>query len=88
MGVDARRHGAGGTASGQSRGNLWLYAFACNRVARIFYEHHDFRIVERGFEPTWQLEDIKYFWSAVNQPLRLRPRSLRPAPERPQHRPT
>jgi hypothetical protein len=35
-----------------------------------------------------QLEDIKYFWSAVNQPLRLRPQSLRPAPERPQHPPT
>lgn len=50
-------------AKGQSSGSLWLYTFARNTVAQAFYEHHGFRIVERGFEPTWQLDDIKYFWS-------------------------
>jgi len=24
------------------------------------YEHEDFRVVARGFEPTWKPEDIKY----------------------------
>ena len=47
----------------QSNGSLWLYTFACNRVARAFYEHHGFRIVARGFEPTWQLEDLRYEWT-------------------------
>ena len=53
-------------AKGQSRGSLWLYTFKRNAVAQAFYEHHGFRVIERGFEPTWQLEDIKYFWSAAN----------------------
>ncbi len=49
-------------AQQQSSGRLWLYTFARNRVAQAFYEHHGFRIVARGFEPTWQLDDIKYEW--------------------------
>ena len=49
-------------AKGQSSGSLWLYTFARNTVAQAFYEHHGFRIVARGFEPSWQLEDIKYQW--------------------------
>jgi GNAT superfamily N-acetyltransferase len=51
-------------AQQQSSGRLWLYTFARNRVAQAFYEHHGFRIVARGFEPTWQLDDIKYEWLA------------------------
>ena len=51
-------------AKSQSSGSLWLYTFARNTVAQAFYEHHGFRIVARGFEPTWQLEDIKYQWAA------------------------
>ena len=51
-------------AKSQSIGSLWLYTFARNTVAQAFYEHHGFRAVARGFEPTWQLEDIKYQWSA------------------------
>ena len=51
-------------AKGQSSGSLWLYTFARNTVAQAFYEHHGFRIVERSFELTWQLADIKYLWSA------------------------
>jgi ribosomal protein S18 acetylase RimI-like enzyme len=54
-------------AKGQSSGGLWLYTFARNTVAQAFYEHHGFRIVARGFEPTWQLEDIKYQWAASQE---------------------
>jgi ribosomal protein S18 acetylase RimI-like enzyme len=51
-------------AKSQSAGSLWLYTFARNTAAQAFYEHHGFRVVARGFEPAWQLEDIKYQWSA------------------------
>ncbi len=51
-------------AKAQSDGKLWLYAFARNTVARAFYEKHGFEIIARGFEPTWQLDDIKYEWTA------------------------
>jgi ribosomal protein S18 acetylase RimI-like enzyme len=51
-------------AKSRSIGSLWLYTFARNTVAQAFYEHHGFRVVARGFEPVWQLEDIKYQWSA------------------------
>ena len=51
-------------AQAQSIGKLWLYAFARNATARAFYEKHGFVIVARGFEPTWQLDDIKYEWAA------------------------
>lgn len=49
-------------AKEQSAGSLWLYTFARNEGAQGFYEREGFRIVARGFEPTWQLEDIKYEW--------------------------
>ena len=48
----------------RSSGSLWLYTFARNKVAQAFYEQHGFAVAARGFEPEWQLEDIKYFWSA------------------------
>lgn len=51
-------------AKAQSSGSLWLYTFARNAVARAFYEKHGFRIVARGFEPTWQLADLRYEWKA------------------------
>jgi ribosomal protein S18 acetylase RimI-like enzyme len=54
-------------AKSQSVGSLWLYTFARNTVAQAFYEHHGFRVVARGFESTWQLEDIKYHWSASRE---------------------
>jgi ribosomal protein S18 acetylase RimI-like enzyme len=54
-------------AKDQSGGSLWLYTFARNTVAQAFYEHHGFRIVARGFEPTWQLKDIKYQWVASQE---------------------
>ena len=50
-------------AKGRSRGSLWLHTFERNAVARAFYEKHGFRVVARGFEPMWQLEDVKYEWA-------------------------
>jgi GNAT superfamily N-acetyltransferase len=49
-------------AQGQSGGSLWLYTFARNGGACRFYERHGFVACERGFEPMWQLEDVKYRW--------------------------
>ena len=51
-------------AKGQSGGSLWLYAFARNLGARAFYEHSGFVAVAHGFEPNWQLADVKYSWVA------------------------
>ena len=48
----------------QSNGKLWLYAFARNTIACAFYERHGFKLLARGFEPNWQLADIKYEWTA------------------------
>jgi ribosomal protein S18 acetylase RimI-like enzyme len=49
-------------AKAQSGGRLWLYAFARNTIASAFYEKHGFEVIARGFEPTWQLDDVKYEW--------------------------
>lgn len=51
-------------AKKQSCGTLWLYTFERNAGARAFYERSGFSIVSRGFEPNWQLKDLKYEWSA------------------------
>lgn len=51
-------------AKANSRGDLWLYTFARNHVAQRFYESQGFAAVSHGFEPTWQLEDVKYRWVA------------------------
>jgi ribosomal protein S18 acetylase RimI-like enzyme len=50
-------------AKARSAGSLWLYTFVRNVRACRFYERHGFVVVARGFEPTWQLEDVKYHWS-------------------------
>lgn len=55
-------------AKAQSGGRLWLFTFARNAVARAFYEKHGFEIIARGFEPTWQLDDVKYEWVAQDAP--------------------
>ena len=49
-------------AKGQSGGSLWLYTFEQNTGARAFYERHGFRIVARGHEPNWKLNDLRYEW--------------------------
>ena len=54
-------------AKAQSSGRLWLYTFARNAGACVFYEKHGFVAGQRGFEPTWQLEDVKYHWVASSQ---------------------
>ena len=55
-------------AKERSAGSLWLYTFARNRRACAFYESQGFAAVARGFEPMWQLEDIRYEWSEADAP--------------------
>lgn len=54
----------------QSDGSLWLFTFERNVGARAFYERHGFRIVARGFEPMWKLDDLKYEWK-LDPPVQL-----------------
>jgi GNAT superfamily N-acetyltransferase len=50
-------------AQAESAGSLWLYTFARNQRARRFYEHHGFVATAHGFEPMWQLDDVRYEWT-------------------------
>lgn len=50
-------------AKAGSQGSLWLFTFARNTNACAFYESQGFTVAERGFEPMWQLDDVKYAWS-------------------------
>jgi GNAT superfamily N-acetyltransferase len=52
-------------AKQQSTGTLWLYTFAQNRRACAFCERNGFVAVARGFEPNWQLADVRYEWSSA-----------------------
>jgi ribosomal protein S18 acetylase RimI-like enzyme len=52
-------------AKQNSNGRLRLFTFKANRNAQRFYEHHGFKIIGRGFEEMWQLEDIEYEWLAA-----------------------
>jgi ribosomal protein S18 acetylase RimI-like enzyme len=52
-------------AKAESTGSLWLFTFQRNRRACAFYESQGFEVVQRGFEPTWQLDDVKYLWTRV-----------------------
>jgi GNAT superfamily N-acetyltransferase len=49
-------------AKDASAGSLWLYTFARNTRARRFYEARGFAAVAFGFEPFWQLDDVRYEW--------------------------
>jgi GNAT superfamily N-acetyltransferase len=53
-----------GWAKQRSGGHLTLFTFARNRNACAFYEHNGFVAAARGFEPEWQLDDVKYVWTA------------------------
>ena len=67
-------------AQRQSNGSLWLYTFARNQRARQFYERRGFRAVAFGFEPTWQLDDVRYEWQGTTMRLflnRIRSRTER-----------
>jgi ribosomal protein S18 acetylase RimI-like enzyme len=52
-------------AKQNSNGRLRLFTFERNKNAQRFYEKHGFKIVARGFEKHWQLEDIEYQWCAT-----------------------
>lgn len=49
-------------AKENSNGALCLYTFTRNLGAQAFYERNGFVAIAHGFEPMWQLEDIKYQW--------------------------
>ncbi len=51
-----------GLAKTESSGRLWLFTFASNLRARRFYERNGFVDVAHGFEPMWQLEDVRFEW--------------------------
>jgi ribosomal protein S18 acetylase RimI-like enzyme len=51
-------------AKAQSVGTLWLYTFARNTGACAFYERHGFKVVSRGHEANWKLDDLRYEWNA------------------------
>jgi GNAT superfamily N-acetyltransferase len=51
-------------AKDASAGRLWLYTFACNAAARRFYARQGFVEVAWGFEPSWQLDDVRLQWTA------------------------
>lgn len=53
-------------AKAASAGTLWLYTFARNANARRFYERHGFVATAFGFEPSWQLDDVRYEWHRAN----------------------
>lgn len=65
--TDLRGRGIGSRlldgAKARSGGSLWLFTFERNAGARTFYERHGFVVVARGFEPHWQLADLKYAWT-------------------------
>lgn len=52
------------TAKRQSSGRLRLFTFKANENAQLFYERHGFKIIARGFEEDWGLEDVEYEWLA------------------------
>jgi ribosomal protein S18 acetylase RimI-like enzyme len=55
-------------AKANSNGRLWLYTFITNTNAQRFYERHGFEVVEHGFEPVMQLDDLRYEWRRPRSP--------------------
>ena len=48
----------------QRCGNCELGFWTPLQIAPAFYESEGFTVIERGFEPHWKLDDVKYGWSA------------------------
>jgi len=69
--VDHQNQGIGSRllniAKENSDGFLRLFTFQANLRAQQFYERHGFKVIGRGFEEKWQLNDVEYEWTA---PLR------------------
>ncbi len=64
-------------AKDASAGSLWLYTFARNARARRFYARHGFVDAKHGFEPFWQLEDVRFEWVRERSPAaRARVRAM------------
>ena len=67
--VDHQNKGIGSMlvniAKQNSDGRLRLFTFKANKEAQRFYDQQGFKIVGRGFEKEWQLEDIEYEWIAA-----------------------
>lgn len=57
-------------AKAESSGSLWLFTFARNTRARAFYARHGFVEGAHGFEPFWQLEDVRLSWAAPDRAVR------------------
>lgn len=57
-------------AQQNSTGRLTLFTFARNQRARAFYERKGFRMIARGFEEQWQLEDLQYEWNSHDNAVR------------------
>jgi GNAT superfamily N-acetyltransferase len=47
-----------------SDGRLVVHTFARNAGARAFYARQGFKEVAQGFEPMWQLDDVRLEWAA------------------------
>ena len=54
-------------AKSAASGSLWLFTFQQNTRACRFYEHNGFVAIARGFEPMWQLADVKYRWARTGR---------------------
>jgi GNAT superfamily N-acetyltransferase len=49
-------------AKRHSVGSLWVYTFARNKGARAFYARQGFVEIAYGFEPFWELDDVRLQW--------------------------
>jgi ribosomal protein S18 acetylase RimI-like enzyme len=49
-------------AKRESGGSLELYTFTKNTQACAFYESQGFKLIKKGFEEDWGLEDALYRW--------------------------
>jgi ribosomal protein S18 acetylase RimI-like enzyme len=67
-------------AKSESTDSLWLFTFQRNAHACRFYERRGFVAIERGFEPVWQMPDVKYRWVKSTAPRG--PARSEPAPHR------